>query len=109
MKKVAMMTLALLMLSAAVAQENSGGKLDAGLRLGLMNVFGGVTARYHLSEKNAIEAIISTPGFKGIVFTGLYQWHKPVGKIENLSWYFGGGLTALERDPLDQPQVCPGP
>ncbi|MDD4960979.1 MAG: hypothetical protein PHX07_01955 [Candidatus Marinimicrobia bacterium] len=94
MKKVTILMLVLLLVSLAFAQEGSDGKLDAGLRLGLMNVFGGATARYHLSENNAIEVIISTPGFKGMVFTGMYQWHKDFADVKNLSWYFGGGLHA---------------
>lgn len=95
MRKLMMFLLVVLFaLTAAFAQENKESKIDAGLRMGMMNVFGGLTARYHLSESSAIEAVFSTPGFKGAVFTGLYQWHKDFSKVSNLSWYFGGGIHA---------------
>ncbi len=79
--------------SLALAQETSAAKkLDAGLRLGVMNNRGGLVARYALSEKTRIEAAITTPGFNGTIYTGLFEMTFPLGEVKNLSWYFGGGL-----------------
>jgi len=93
MKKSMIMILIMMMvISFAFAQSNDDSKLDAGLRLGIMNTVGGISARYALSEKTRIEAIILTPGFRGTIYTGLFQLAMPVGQVENLSWYVGGGL-----------------
>ena len=90
MKKIlAIVLITLTLTTLAVAQDS---KLDAGLRLGIMNNFGGITARLALSESSKIEAVVSTPGFNGLIVTAMYQLHKPLGDVSNLSWYFGGGL-----------------
>ncbi len=66
-------------------------KMDAGLRFSNRP---GVTARYFLSEGNSVEALLTTN--RGLIVSGLYEFHKPlsIGEIENLSWFFGGGLHA---------------
>ena len=75
--------------SFALAQEDYS-KLDAGLRGGVRP---GITGRYFLSESKNIEALIAFRG-SGLILTGMYQWQKPlsIGEVEELSWYFGGGL-----------------
>ena len=90
MKKfLSIMLITLTLTTFAVAQDS---KFDAGLRLGIMNNFGGITARLALSESSKIEVVVSTPGFRGAILTGMYQIHKPIGETNDLSWYFGGGL-----------------
>ncbi|MCF7833131.1 MAG: hypothetical protein K9N05_06115 [Candidatus Marinimicrobia bacterium] len=90
MKKfLAIVLITLTLTTIAIAQDS---KFDAGLRLGIMNNFGGISARYSLSETSKVEALVSTPGFNGVIFTGMYQIHKQIGDVEDLSWYFGGGI-----------------
>ena len=91
MKKLLTFALVLLLASSFVlAGETS--KFDAGLRLGIMNTFGGVSARMALSETSKVEASITTPAFAGTIVTGTYQIHHQVGDVKDLTWYFGGGL-----------------
>jgi len=93
MKRSMIIVLIMMMcVSFVFAQNNGDSKLDAGLRLGIMNTAGGVSARYALSENTRVEAIILTPGFNGTIYTGLFQLAIPFGKVENLKWYVGGGL-----------------
>jgi hypothetical protein len=90
MKKMLTIVLIVLTLTTfAVAQDS---KFDTGLRLGIMNNFGGITARLAVSEGSKVEVVVSTPGFRGVILTGMYQWHKSIGEAQDLSWYFGGGL-----------------
>jgi opacity protein-like surface antigen len=93
MKKLTVMILVLVLFaSAAFSQENAQSKLDAGVRLGIMNTFGGLSARYALSENTRIEAAIVTPAFNTAIYTGLFQFVQPFGKVNNFQWYVGGGL-----------------
>ncbi|MDZ7797627.1 MAG: hypothetical protein U5N56_11555 [Candidatus Marinimicrobia bacterium] len=47
-----------------------------------------------MPESNCAEFLLTNRGWSGLILTGMYQWHKPLslGEIENLSWFFGGGL-----------------
>lgn len=50
----------------------------------------GFTVKHFLSEKSAIEGIVSTR-WKGIEFTGLYEIQNQAFNVDRLNWYFGGG------------------
>jgi hypothetical protein len=91
MKKLLTLILVLLLASSFVMASEAS-KVDAGLRLGIMNTFGGVSARMALSETSKVEAIISTNAFSGSILTGMYQLHNQVGDVQDLTWYVGGGL-----------------
>lgn len=64
-----------------------------GARLGY-----GTTVSYKkfISEHSALEFYGGLYGYSGadLGIGGLYQYHKPIKEVENLSWYFGGGATA---------------
>ncbi|MCK5817280.1 MAG: hypothetical protein KAH15_04680 [Candidatus Marinimicrobia bacterium] len=91
MKKLLIVVMIMVLsVSFAFAQEElDTKKLDAGLRGGPNS---GITARYFLSEGNSAEVLLTY--HRGIILTGLYEWHKPlqIGEVEGLSWFFGGGL-----------------
>jgi hypothetical protein len=90
MKKFLVVVMILVLsVSFAFAEDMDVKKMDAGLRGGPNS---GITGRYFLSESNSIEAQILY--HRGIILSGLYEWHKPlsIGEVEGLSWYFGGGV-----------------
>lgn len=59
-----------------------------GLRGGLSN---GITAKKFLSEKSAVEGILSTR-WSGFNITGLYELHNDNAfDVERLNWYYGFG------------------
>lgn len=91
MKKLLVIVMVLVLaVSFAFAAKNTDTKnMDAGLRGGTRS---GLTGRLFMSEANSIEALVTFN--RGIIITGLYEWHKPlqIGELEGLSWYFGGGV-----------------
>lgn len=67
------------------AQDYSTG---IGLRGGWYN---GLTAKHFLSEKSAVEGILTTR-WQGFSVTALYELHKYTAfGVERLNWYYGGG------------------
>ncbi|MEA2076782.1 MAG: hypothetical protein U9O95_02050 [Candidatus Marinimicrobia bacterium] len=89
-KLLVVIMIVVLAVSFTFAQEElDTKKMDAGLRGGPNS---GFTGRYFLSEGNAAEVLLTY--HKGIILTGLYEWHKPlqIGEVEGLSWFFGGGI-----------------
>ena len=60
---------------------------SVGLRAG---VAPGITLKHFVRTDAALEGILTTRG-KGINITGLYEWHSPLGEVENFFWYIGGG------------------
>lgn len=62
-----------------------------GIRLGPNSAFitAGITGKYFLNEKAAVEAIIGVNNGLGIC--GLYELHFPIDAVSNLSWFAGAG------------------
>ena len=59
-----------------------------GLRLGGWE--NGVTLKHFLSDKAAIEGILSTR-WRGYNITGLYEVQNAISDVDGLYWYIGGG------------------
>jgi len=89
MKKLLVVIMILVLAMSFAFAEEKATKMDAGVRLGVRY---GISGRMFM-EDNAIQALITMRG-SGIILTGMYQWHKPleIGEVENLSWFFGGGV-----------------
>lgn len=58
-----------------------------GIRGGWYN---GLTVKHFLSEKAAIEGILSSR-WSGFEITGLYEIHNQAFDVARLNWYYGGG------------------
>ena len=69
---------------ALKAQEYTTG---VGLRTGAFN---GVTVKHFIKDNTALEGILSTR-WSGFNITGLYEVHNPLGDVDRLYWYYGGG------------------
>lgn len=55
----------------------------------------GVTYKHFLNEQSALEAFMMFRPIGGYSFTNfgaLYLHHFPIGSVEGLNWYVGGGL-----------------
>lgn len=64
---------------------------DLGLRGGINPA---VSGRFLNEDAKGIEllgSLVSNVNSVGFLATGLYEIHKPVGEVENLTWFFGGG------------------
>ena len=85
MKKLILtFTLAVFFLAFANAQDYNTG---IGIRGGWYN---GLTVKHFLSEKAAIEGILSSR-WSGFEITGLYEIHNQAFDVARLNWYYGGG------------------
>ncbi len=85
MKKILLtLTITFGLFFTAIAQDYN---TAIGLRGG---PFIGFTVKHFLSEKSAIEGIVSTR-WKGIEITGLYELHNRAFQVDRLNWYFGVG------------------
>jgi len=90
MKKFLVVIMVLVLATSfAFAQDIDTKKADWGLRTGMPF---GIAGRFHLDGAKSLEFIAGISGGSIINLTGLYEWHKPIGEIENLSWYYGGGV-----------------
>ncbi len=91
---VILYTTVLFLLSVTVfSQENvSPYKISGGIRMGFTS---GLSAKYFLNDKIALEGIAGIRYFHGSGFTGLVEAHYPnVFDVENLYAYIGGGAHA---------------
>jgi hypothetical protein len=63
-----------------------------GIRLGYgdENLAGGITYKYLASELVGLEGILGA-NEKGFLATGLLEIHKPIGDVQGMYWFFGGG------------------
>lgn len=85
MKKILMTMVAVfLMVSYSNAQDY---KTGIGFRGGLSN---GLTVKHFISEKAAIEGILTTR-WKGFNVTGLYELHTRAFDTDRLNFYYGFG------------------
>ena len=62
-------------------------RTSIGLRAGIAP---GLTVKHFTKSNTAIEGILTTRG-RGMNITGLYEWHSPLGEVENFYWYIGVG------------------
>lgn len=87
MKRTILFILPLLLASAASAQSMGS---DYKTALGVKLYPGAVTVKHFTGKGKAIEGLgyISSDGFR---ITGLYELHFPLGSVEGLQWYVGGG------------------
>ncbi|MBH2004899.1 MAG: hypothetical protein I8H66_09435 [Sphingobacteriia bacterium] len=87
MKRTILFILPLLLASAASAQSMGS---DYKTALGVKLYPGAVTVKHFTGKGKAIEGLgyISSDGFR---ITGLYELHFPLGSVDGLQWYVGGG------------------
>lgn len=77
---------AMLICTGAMAQT-SGAKNSIGVRLGTDP---GVTFKHYTGGNGGVELILHT-GYRGLLFTGLYEWHLPFPTAPGLFGYLGIG------------------
>ncbi len=82
--------LLILFLFTVVTSYAQDYKQAAGVRIGPSTpaIKTGLTYRYFLNDKSAIEGILSVTDGLGIC--GLYEIHNPLS-VEHLSWFYGAG------------------
>jgi hypothetical protein len=88
--------LALSIMTLANAQDY---KTGIGLRAGFSQ---GLTFKHFLSEKAAIEGLLSTR-WRGFDLTGLYEIHNQAFEVDRLNWYYGFGAHIGSYDASDVP------
>lgn len=55
----------------------------------------GFSAKKTLNDRAKLEGILYLGGFNSFGVTGLYEITKNISDIDELTWYYGGGLTAF--------------
>lgn len=87
MKRTILFILPLLLAAGAEAQSMGS---DYKTALGVKLYPGAVTVKHFTGKGKAIEGLgyISSDGFR---LTGLYELHFPLGSVDGLQWYVGGG------------------
>lgn len=102
MKKVMGLTLVFLAMNSAIqAQEGSSYKNAIGGRFG-GGYYDVVAASYKtfLSDAGALELNLGFRAYSvaynwfNLSFSASYQHHFPIGSVDGLRWFIGGGLTA---------------
>ena len=81
-----------LMLVATLSQAQDYNKA-IGLRFGYPNAISG---KMFINDNAALEGILGFRSFSStsyISITALYQIHKPIGSVDGLSWFYGGGAN----------------
>lgn len=81
------LTIAVCMLAGANLARAQQGQTGIGLRLGTDP---GITVKHFVRPNAAIEGILHT-GYRGLLVTGLYEWHKPLSDPTGLKFYGGIG------------------
>lgn len=64
------------------------GQTGVGLRMGTDP---GITVKHFVTQTGAIEGILHT-GYRGLLVTGLYEWHKSIGEAETPGLKLYGGI-----------------
>lgn len=87
MKRFLLATIVLFSFATLHAQTNMGPDYKTALGV---KVYPGAISVKHFINANAVEGLgyISSDGFR---LTGLYEIHNPLGNVEGLKWYVGGG------------------
>ena len=88
MKRSILFILPVLFATALSAQTNLGSSYKTAL--GVKVYPGAVTVKHFTGANTALEGLgyISSDGFR---LTGLYELHYPLGSVDGLQWYVGGG------------------
>lgn len=81
------LAIAVCMLAGATLLQAQQGQTGVGLRLGTDP---GITIKHFVRPNGAIEGILHT-GYRGLLVTGLYEWHKPLTDPIGLKLYGGVG------------------
>ncbi len=91
-KTLRTLTIAVCLFAGSTLVHAQQGQTGIGLRLGYAP---GLTIKHFVQPNGAIEGIIHT-GYRGLLFTGLYEWHKPFADPAGLKFYAGlGGHVGL--------------
>lgn len=85
-KSIVLIAAAVLISSLAMAQT-TGGRNSIGVRLGTDP---GVTFKHYTGGNGGVELILHT-GYRGLLLTGLYEWHLPFPTAPGLFGYLGVG------------------
>lgn len=81
------LAIAVCLLAGAAQLHAQQGQTGVGIRLGTDP---GITVKHFLRERGAIEGILHT-GYRGLMITGLYEWHTPITSAPGLKFYAGVG------------------
>lgn len=81
------LTIAVCLITGTTFLKAQQGQTGIGLRLGSDP---GITVKHFVSQNGAIEGILHT-GYRGLLVTGLYEWHKPLSDPSGLKFYAGIG------------------
>jgi len=81
------LTIAMCLLAGATLLRAQQGQTGVGLRMGTDP---GITIKHFVAPHGAIEGILGT-GYRGLLLTGLYEWHKGIGTEPGLKIYGGLG------------------
>lgn len=81
-KKLLIAVAAIILSSQLYSQNNA-----IGVRLGTDP---GITYKHYFSGKGGMELMLHT-GYRGLLFTGLYEWHLPFAGTPGLQGYLGVG------------------
>jgi hypothetical protein len=79
--------IAVCLLAGATLLHAQQGQTGVGLRLGTDP---GITIKHFVRQNGAIEGILHT-GYRGLMITGLYEWHTPIASAAGLKFYAGIG------------------
>ncbi|MDZ7607490.1 MAG: hypothetical protein U5K79_18305 [Cyclobacteriaceae bacterium] len=94
MKKITLLFAMLFLLALTSEMKAQDYKSAIGLRLGYPI---SISYKTFLTEFNALELYAGFRSYSGVYgyFTvgGLYEIHKPIGDVDGLSWYYGGGAS----------------
>ncbi|KAF0241577.1 MAG: hypothetical protein FD183_664 [Chitinophagaceae bacterium] len=88
MKQLILFVLPLFWAASLNAQTNMGSNYTTAMGVKLYP--GAVSVKHFLSKGKAVEGLgyISSDGFR---VTGLYELHYPLGQVDGLQWFVGGG------------------
>lgn len=89
------LAIAVCLLAGATLMHAQQGQTGVGIRLGSDP---GITVKHFVTETGAIEGILHT-GYRGLLFTGLYEWHTPLSNPSGFKFYagLGGHLGVLNH------------
>ncbi len=86
-KAIGLALLSFILLISSQSTLNAQQKNAIGLRLGYVP---GITYKRYFANNGGVELILQT-GYRGILFTGLYEWHFPFPTAPGLFAYVGVG------------------
>jgi hypothetical protein len=81
------LAIAVCLLAGSTLMHAQQGQTGVGVRLGTDP---GITVKHFVRENGAIEGILHT-GYRGLLITGLYEWHTPLSEPAGFKFYAGLG------------------